>query len=74
MIGITNNNSGATTIGAVFASKDFSATESDKLYVSPFRLLNLPATYNTARIILTSIMIPAVILFEFIFVSFMIEN
>jgi len=67
MIDMTNNNSGVALIGAVFAREAFSATGSDKRYVSPFKLLNIPATHSTARIILTSNIIPAVFLFEFIF-------
>ena len=52
-VAITNNNPGSTPIGPVAA---------DRRYVSPFRLLNIPATHNTARIILTSSRFLAVLL------------
>jgi hypothetical protein len=75
---ITKYNSGVTTIGPVLAINDFNATGSLKRYVSPFKLLNIPATHNTARIILTSSRFLAVSLFVpwgvplvvFIFISF----
>ena len=67
---ITNNNSGVALIDPVFSSKDFSATESLKRYVSPFKELNTSATHSTARIILTSSGFLAVSLFVFIFSLF----
>src|SRR4030042_2571899 len=78
IIDITNNNSGVALIDPVFSSKDFSATESDKRYVSPFKELNTSATHSAARIILTSSGFLAVSLFVpwglplvvFIFISF----
>src|SRR3990170_8457810 len=62
----TNNNSGVVTTDPVFSRVDFSTIGSFKRYVSPFKLLNIPATHSTARIILTSNVIPTVFLFEFI--------
>src|SRR3990170_7174962 len=50
----TNNNSGVVTTDPVFSRVDFSTIGSFKRYVSPFKLLNIPATHSTARIILTS--------------------
>jgi hypothetical protein len=58
----TDNNSGVITKDPVFASEDFK-TGSFKRYVSPFKLLNIPATHSTARIILTSSRFLAVSLF-----------
>jgi hypothetical protein len=57
IIAITDNRSGLAPIGPVAA---------DRRYVSPFRLLNIPATHNTARIILTSSRFLAVLLMVFI--------
>jgi hypothetical protein len=56
-VAITNKNSGGTPRGSVAA---------DKRYVSPFKLLNIPATHSTARIILTSSGFLAVLLMIFI--------
>ncbi len=51
---IPNSNSGVTAIGAVFASDAFKVAGSCRRYVSPFKLLNIPAAHNTARMMLTS--------------------
>jgi hypothetical protein len=68
---ITNNNSGVATIGPVFASEDFSTTGSLKRYASPFKRLNIPATHNTARMILTSSRFLTVSLLAIMFISFL---
>ena len=54
----TDNNSGLTPRGFVIALKR---------YVSPFKLLSIPAAHRTARMILTSSRFPVVSLFVFIF-------
>jgi hypothetical protein len=64
---ITNNNPGVVTIGPVFASIAFSESGSDKRYVSPLRLANIPAIHSAARVILTSNVMPVVFLLAFIF-------
>jgi hypothetical protein len=67
IVDMTNNNPEVTTTGPVFASKAINATGSCKRYVSPFKLLSIPAIHSTARINLTSSRFLAVALFVFIF-------
>ena len=74
IIDITNNNSLDTTISPVSATIDCSATGSCRRVESPCKPLNIRAAHNAERIILTSNVILAVSLFEFIFSSFMIES
>ena len=70
MIDIIKYSPGVATIGPAFASKAFSASGSDKRYVSPLRLANIPAIHSAARVILTSNMMPVVFLLEFMFLLF----
>ena len=63
IIDITSNNSGVALIDPVFLSKDLSATESLKRYVSPFKELNTSAIHSAARTILTSSRFLAISLF-----------
>ena len=64
IIDITNNNSLDITISPVSAIIDCSATGSCKRVESPCKPLNIRAAHNAERIILTSIRLLAVFLFE----------